>query len=123
MDADATRGLALLTKACDHTVDGCFDLGRALVESDGKRAIEVFTKECETDSRGCDALGDLYRVGIAELPRDRKQAYSLYDRACRSGDDFDCFKRDCMHGDDDHCYRVRQMQKTRTNRLGGRFDE
>ena len=124
LPADDARATGLLGKACDHgDGDGCFSLGRFLLASNVTKAVEVFTSECKHhDERGCDALGDLYRVGVAGIAPDSKRAHEQYDTACQAGIMYSCFKSKCMDGDSDGCHRAWKEQKKREYRLGGAFD-
>lgn len=124
LPADDARATGLLGKACDHgDGDGCFSLGRFLLASNVTKAVEVFTSECtHHDERGCDALGDVYRVGVAGIAPDSKRAHEQYDTACQAGIMYSCFKAKCMDGDSDGCQRAWKEQKKREYRLGGAFD-
>jgi len=121
---DVARARALLGNACDHgDGDGCFSLGRSLIASDTAKAVQVFTSECKHhDERGCDAMGDLYRVGVAGIARSVDKAHDFYDTACQAGIMFSCNKAKCMDGDSDGCQRAWEEQKKRDYRLGGAFD-
>jgi len=123
LPADPAHAGELLAKACNHgDLDACFEQGKLLLASDPAKAVEVFTAECEHDDRGCDALGDVYRVGVDGVPRDRKRARSFYQSACRAGSEFDCNKIKCSDGDSDGCFKVHMAQRDRLFRLGGAFD-
>ena len=81
---NAARAGDLLGKACDHgDEDGCFSLGKSLLASDAPKAVQIFTAECKHDERGCDALGDLYRVGVAGIAPDAKLAHEAYTQRAR----------------------------------------
>ncbi len=124
LSRDPARADELLARAADHDdADACFERGAALLADNPTKAVEVFNFECDHgDDRGCDALGDIYRVGTSAIPRDGAKSQQIYDRSCRHGNDFDCFKRDCVRGDADHCYRVKEQQRDFKFRLGGPFD-
>lgn len=124
---DDSRAAALFGTACSHDdPDACFLLGKLQLASDPAKSVQLFTSNCEKgDLRGCDALGDMWRVGTDATPRSREHALSIYDRACRGGNDFDCYKRECMDSPDnasDACGKVYRMQKQFVYKLGGKFD-
>ena len=123
LPADPARAGELLAKACDHNdLDACFEEGKLVLASDPTKAVQIFTAECEHDDRGCDALGDVYRVGVDGVARDRNRARSFYSTACRAGSEFDCAKLKCFDSDSDSCYKVKRAQRERRFRLGGAFD-
>lgn len=61
------------------------------------------TKQCERrDARSCTRLADMYFHGKV-VPMDRRQAASIYDRACELGDLLACNTRAAFHyGDRDY---------------------
>jgi len=124
--ADPPRAIGLFTTACDHgNDDGCFDLGKALLASDAPRAMQLFSAVCDKGiPTGCDALGDIYRVGVSNIARDREHAHSLYQRACDRGGELYCLKRDCLDrgSSSRKCELVRARQPKQYYRLGGNFD-
>jgi TPR repeat protein len=127
LPADPARAAELFANACAHDDDdACFEQAKGLIDSDPGKSLQVLTASCEkkSDLRACDAIGDMWRVGTAATPADSKQALAMYDRTCRGGNDFSCYKRDCMKSPDnssDACGKVFRTQKSFKFKLGGKF--
>ena len=80
MPLDATRGLALLEKACTlRDGNGCLFLGS--IYKDDKRGLPYLDKACEAGSAtGCTSLGE----------RDKARAAELFAKACTGNDALGC---------------------------------
>ncbi|MGV3622565.1 MAG: tetratricopeptide repeat protein [Archangium sp.] len=95
---EAAKAYALACEQLDEA--GCTNLGRALMRGDGvardaKRAIELWTRVCNGEDEAiytsCRYLGDALVRGEAGTPRDVELGLKVLRRACRFGDENDCY--------------------------------